>query len=125
MMILAVLNGGLRDMLYKPYVGDLPAHQISTVILLILFALYFRLLASVWPIRSSGVAWTIGLMWLAMTLAFETVMGRFIAGNPWSMVLHDYNILAGRVWVLIPLWTLTGPYVFFRLRRELCTKVIN
>ncbi len=117
MMVLAVLNGGLRDMLYKPYVGYLPAHQISTVILLILFAFYFRLLASLWPIRSSGEAWKIGFMWLVMTLAFEIVMVRFIAGNPWSTVLYDYNIFVGRVWVLIPLWTLIGPYVFYRLGR--------
>lgn len=115
MVVLAVLNGGLRDILYKSDVGDLPAHQISTVLLLIIFAAYFRLLTSLWPIRSSGEAWTIGFMWLVMTLTFEIVMVRFIAGNPWSTVLHDYNILAGRVWVLIPLWTLIGPYVFFRL----------
>ena len=48
MMILAILNGGLRDVLYKPRVGDLVAHQISTVILLVLFAAYFRILIQNW-----------------------------------------------------------------------------
>ena len=51
MMILAILNGTLRDVFYKPHVGDLAAHQISTVILLVLFAAYFRMLASIWPIE--------------------------------------------------------------------------
>jgi hypothetical protein len=117
MMILAVLNGGIRDGLYKSRAGDLAAHQISTLILLALFAAYFRLLSSIWPIASSGQAWTIGLMWLVMTLAFEVGLGRLILGNPWRAVLHEYNILAGRVWVFIPLWTLMGPYVCFRLQQ--------
>lgn len=117
MMILAILNGGLRDVLYKPHVGDLVAHQISTVILLVLFAAYFRILASIWPIESSKRAWIIGFMWLCMTLVFEIGLGKVLLGYPWSRVLHDYNILAGRVWVLIPLWTLIGPYVFFRLKK--------
>ncbi len=38
MMVLAIINGGLRDLAYKSHVGDLPAHQISTVILIVLFA---------------------------------------------------------------------------------------
>lgn len=82
-----------------------------------MFAAYFWLLASIWPIESSRQAWAIGWMWLLMTLAFEVGLGRFIAGNTWGQVLHDYNVFAGRVWILIPLWTLIGPYVFFRLRQ--------
>jgi hypothetical protein len=117
MMILAILNGGLRDVLYKPRVGDLAAHQISTAILLVLIAAYFRILSSIWPIESSKRAWIIGFMWLCMTLVFEIGLVKVLLGYPWSRVLHDYNILAGRVWVLIPLWTLIGPYVFFRLKK--------
>ena len=118
MMILAILNGGLRDVLYKPRVGDLVAHQISTVILLVLITAYFRILSSIWPIESSKRAWIIGFMWLCMTLVFEIGLGRVLLGYPWSRVLHDYNILAGRVWVLIPFWTLIGPYMFFRLEKN-------
>ena len=60
MMILAIINGGFRDFAYKSHVGDLPAHQISTVILIILFAGYFWFLTSVWPIESATQAWVIG-----------------------------------------------------------------
>ena len=40
MLILAILNGILRDLGYKKYIGDLAAHQLSTVSLLILFGVY-------------------------------------------------------------------------------------
>ena len=84
MMVLAIINGGIRDLVYKPHVGDLPAHQISTVILIILLAGYFRLLAAVWPIKSASQAWVIGGMWFLMTEAFEFGVGRFIEGDSWS-----------------------------------------
>ena len=114
MMVLAIINGGLRDFTYKPYVDDLAAHQISTVVLIVLFAFYFRFLASVWPIKSATQAWIIGCIWFLMTEAFEFGIGRFIAGESWDKLFHAYNVFAGQVWIFIPLWVLIGPYVFFR-----------
>ena len=114
MMALAIINGGFRDFTYKPYVGGLAAHQISTFVLIVLFAGYFRFLASVWPIRSATQARIIGGVWFLMTEAFEFGMGRFIAGESWDKLLHAYNVFAGQVWIFIPLWVLVGPYVFFR-----------
>lgn len=116
MMLLAILNGVLRDLLYKPQLGELAAHQISTLLLLLLLAAYFWLLTSRWRLKTSRQAWLIGLVWLVMTLAFEVGLGRLSAGSSWAAILADYNILAGRIWILIPFWTLVGPYVFFRLR---------
>lgn len=115
-MVLAVINGAVREVLYKPYTGDLPAHQIATAILLILITIYLYRLISVWPVKSASQAWAIGVLWLVMTLAFETIIGRFISGSPWSRIFNDYNLLAGRVWAFIPLWMLSGPYILSRKR---------
>jgi hypothetical protein len=114
MMVLAIINGGFRDYTYKPYVGDLAAHQISTVVLIVLFAGYFRFLASIWPIGTATQAWIIGDVWFLMTEAFEFGMGWFIAGESWDKLFQAYNVFAGQVWIFIPLWVLVGPYVFFR-----------
>jgi hypothetical protein len=117
MMVLAIINGGLRDFAYKTYFGDLAAHQISTVVLIVLLAGYFRFLTSVWPIKSKTQAWIIGVMWFLMTEAFEFGIG-LIEGDSWSTLLHAYNVFAGQVWIFIPLWVLIGPYVFFRYVRS-------
>lgn len=114
MMLLAIINGGIRDFLYKPYLGDLAAHQISTVVLMVLFAGYFWFLTAIWPIRSSSQAWIIGGIWFLMTEVFEFGVGRLIEKDSWSTLFHAYNVFAGQVWILIPLWVLIGPYVFFR-----------
>jgi hypothetical protein len=113
MMVLAIINGSVRDFVYKPHVGDLTAHQISTVVLIVLLAGYILLLTSIWPIKSAKQAWLIGGMWFLMTEAFESGMG-LIAGYPRDTLLHTYNIFAGQVWIFIPLWVLVGPYLFFR-----------
>jgi len=115
MMVLAIINGGLRDLVYKSHVGALPAHQISTVVLVLLFAGYFRLLTRIWPIKSASQAWVIGGIWFLMTEAFEFGMGRYVSGASWSELFSAYNVFAGQVWIFIPLWVLAGPYMFYRI----------
>ena len=81
MMVLAIVNGGIRDYAYKPYAGTLAAHQISTLTLIILMTGYFWFLTKTWPIQSANQAWIIGTMWFMMTEVFEFGMG-LIGGKP-------------------------------------------
>lgn len=115
MMILAIINGTIRELLYKQYTGELLAHQIATAVLLVLFTIYFWILGSYWPIESQAQAWTIGIIWVVMTLVFEFGVGR-LSGNSWNKLFHEYNLLAGRVWLFAPLWIFFAPYVLFRIR---------
>lgn len=116
MLLLAICNGALRDMVYKKYTGELPAHQLSTISLILLFAFYIYVVVNKIPIHSVNQAMIIGIMWLMMTLLFEFGFGR-IRGNSWAKLLHDYNILEGRIWVLVPLWVLLAPLIFYKFRR--------
>jgi hypothetical protein len=109
-----VLNGALRETLVTPVFGDTAARQLSTLLLLALFSGWFWFLHRRWPLSNARQAWLVGVLWLLMTLVFETFMGRVSGGKPWSVVFEDYDVLAGRIWALVPLWTLLGPYVFFR-----------
>lgn len=36
-----------------------------------------------------------------------------LAHRPLSQVLHDYNLAAGRVWVLFLIWLTIAPWVFY------------
>ncbi len=46
-----------------------------------------------------------------MTVIFEFGFGHYIMGHSWSKLLHDYNLLAGRLWLVVLLAILTGPYL--------------
>jgi hypothetical protein len=114
MLLLAIANGALREFIFKKYTGELTAHQLSTFSLLLLFAIYIGLVIKWMPPVSANQAILVGLFWLVLTLLFEFGFGRF-RGNSWETMFADYNLLKGRLWILIPVWIAIAPYVFFKL----------
>jgi hypothetical protein len=118
MVAIAVGNGALRQLWYGRFLDELAAHQVSTLLGLILLGLYMRAVLRRWPPGSAARASGVGLMWLGLTVAFEFIFMHYAAGAPWDKLLADYNLLAGRVWVTVPLWVGAAPYVFFRLDRR-------
>jgi len=114
MLIIAVLNGTARDLLYKKYTGELPGHQISTISLLILFSFYIAFIIEKLPPNSERQAMSVGMLWLLLTLIFEFCFG-LIRGNSLTSLWSDYNIFKGRIWILILIWTTIAPYLFFKM----------
>lgn len=113
LVLIAILNGALRELGYKQFMKELHAHQISTLIGMVLVAIYVWIMGLIWPIESLTQAFQIGGIWLLLTILFEFGFGHFIMGHPWEKLFFDYNIFAGRVWLLFILWTAVSPAVFF------------
>ncbi len=116
MLVLAILNGAIREKLYGQFMRELSAHQLWTLIGIILFGAYTWILTGVWRIESPKQALVIGGMWLIMTIIFEFIFGHYVMGHPWGKLFDDYNLLRGRVWVLVLIWTSVAPYIFNRIR---------
>lgn len=116
MILLAIGNGALREYTYGRRLSELQAHQLSTLIGLLLFAGYIFGLSEVWPLQSSSQATVIGAVWLALTLGFEFFFGHYVSGRPWAVLLHDYNIFAGRLWLFLLIWIAIAPWVFYLLQ---------
>jgi len=112
----AVANGSLRQFGYSRYLSELAAHQVSTVTGILFTGLAAWLFNRFYPIELARQAWIIGACWLVMTLAFEFGFGHYVAGHSWRHLLADYNLLAGRVWVLFLAWITVLPYVLHRLQ---------
>lgn len=115
MVILAIANGLVREAWYGDILDERTAHQVSTLAALILFGVYIRFVVRRWPPASPARAVAIGLLWLALTVAFEFLFGHYVAGHPWGRLLRDYDLSAGRLWVLILAMVTAAPYVFWRL----------
>src|SRR4051794_36607157 len=96
MLLLAIANGAVRELVIKKNVGELTAHQLSTVSLLVLFALYVRYIMHNYMPASAPQALLIGFIWLLLTLTFEFGFGRW-RGNSWDKLLADYNIFKGHI----------------------------
>jgi hypothetical protein len=112
MLLIAIINGAIREFFLKKYLTELAAHQLSTATLIILFAFYIWIIVRQFPPHSGGMAIGIGVIWVFMTLAFEFGFGRY-RGNSWETLLQDYNLLKGRLWLFIPVWLLIAPYLFY------------
>ena len=100
MVIIAILNGTLRQYVYGTMVSELTAHQISTITAILFFGIYIDFITKKWILNSTEQAWIVGLMWLAMTVLFEFGFGHYVMGHAWEKLLHDYNLIAGRIWIL-------------------------
>ena len=116
MVAIAVANGAAREAWLLPRFGDVLARQISTVSLLVLFAIYIGAVFKLWPLASGRLALGVGLSWLVLTLAFEFGLGHFVSHLTWHEMLAEYDLSSGRLWILVPIWVAVAPYVFYTLQ---------
>jgi hypothetical protein len=115
-VLIAIANGIIRQFVYRAYLDELPAHQVSVVSFIVLFGLYVWFIIPWLRLTTAVEAIRVGLVWFGLTVLFEFVFGHFVMGHPWSALLHDYNVLEGRLWVVVLLWTTIAPLVVYRLR---------
>lgn len=118
LVFIAILNGTLREKVYTSFMNELSAHQLSSIIGIFFFGIFIWFIMSIWKINSEKEALVIGLIWLIMTICFEFIFGHFVIGHPWSKLFNDYNLLAGRVWLLVLLWTTFAPYIIYKLKKR-------
>ncbi|HUW75934.1 MAG TPA: hypothetical protein VMV70_04585 [Gallionella sp.] len=96
---------------------ELAAHQLSTASSVVLLGIVIWGFIRFYPLSSGQEAVSIGLLWVALTVAFEFLFFHYVGGHSWSELLANYNVFKGRVWIVVLIWVATAPYVFFRLNR--------
>lgn len=116
LVILAIINGAIRQKMYGQFMTELLAHQLSTLTLVILIGVFVYFISGICRLQSSKQALLIGSIWLVMTVTFEFIFGHYIIGSSWNKLFHDYNLFNGRVWIVIVIWTFISPYTFYRIR---------
>jgi hypothetical protein len=114
--VLAVLNGAVREGWLVPRFGEPAGRALSTLSLcgLVLAATWLSI-GWIRP-RTTRAALGVGVLWLALTLAFELLAGHYAFGRPWAVLLEDYDVTRGRIWIAVPLLVLFAPVWTARLR---------
>jgi hypothetical protein len=117
-LVLAIVNGALRQALLIPRMGERAGHVVSTLLLsLLVFGAAWILVPWIRP-GTTRDAWVIGVVWVILTLSFEFLAGHYLFGNTWEKLLEDYNVAAGRIWVLVVITTLLAPVLVFGMRAQ-------
>jgi hypothetical protein len=111
LVVLAILNGLVREAVVSPRVGSAAGHVVSSILLAGLIALTAWLSIPWIAPGTARRAW-----WLSLTVAFEFLAGHYAFGHPWPRLLADYNVLRGRVWLLVLATTFVAPAWAWRAR---------
>ncbi len=116
MAVTAIVNGLVREAVLIPELGEGVARPLSALILLSAVLV----LAWVHHSWSRGVdfrqAWMIGLLWVTLTLLFETGLG-LMQGMTAAEMLATYHPLAPTLWLYVVLGILVVPVIVRCLRR--------
>jgi hypothetical protein len=111
LVVLAVVNGAIREALIAPRLGERAAHVASTITLCAAIVVVTWLVINWIAPATTAAAWVVGSTWLVLTLAFELLAGHYLFGASWQRLLGDYDVLSGRVWILVPLTTWLAPWL--------------
>jgi hypothetical protein len=117
-VLIAIGNGSIRQFWYRQFLGELPAHELSVASFTLLFGIYVWFVVQWLKLSSAGEALRLGVFWLVVTVVFEFVFGHFVMGHPWERLLHDYNVVEGRLWVLVLLWVTAAPVIFYLIQNR-------
>lgn len=111
--VIGFLNGTFRGLVLNRYFSELTARQLSSLLMIVWIVLYIILVYGRLGIRKPAHAWTFGIIWCLLTVAFELVLG-YSLGLSFKDMLADYNLADGRLWPFVLIALLVGPILYFR-----------
>ncbi len=115
-LVLAIMNGALREKALIPAMGTFGALIASGIALSVCIGLV-AFFATPWYGRlPASQYWLIGLFWLVLTVLFEFSFGRFVQNKDWTELLHAYTFKGGNIWPAVLAVTLLSPWLTARLR---------
>jgi len=115
-LVCAVLNGALREMVFLPNLPRTLSFVLSGVLLSVcVLGVAGWLIASL-GVLTSGQYWGVGALWVAMTLAFEFGFGGWVRGLPWQELLGAYTFKDGNIWPLVLVVVFIAPYCAARFK---------
>ena len=104
----AVILGAARQLVLAPILGDMAARAVGTFALCLAIALLARRFVRRYR-PSAAARMGVGVLWCALTLAFEFLAGHYLFGASWETLAADWNMAQGHLWPLVPAATLLAP----------------
>jgi hypothetical protein len=120
LVVIAYLNGVLHRT-YQGPLGELRAHQLFVVCAAGAARPRGRSRPNAGiPSLCCQLPLQVGLMWSSASVAFEFLFGHYVNKDSWSELLHAYNLLDGRLWLVDVLGIAAAPAVAraWRIRRS-------
>ena len=110
------MNGSLRNTVLTPRFGEFGGHITSTILLCAAMLVVTWLMIGWIRPATSTEALVIWGGWVLMTVAFEFLVGHYVFGTSWARLLADYDLVGGRVWLLVLATVAFAPLTMARAR---------
>jgi hypothetical protein len=115
-LVLAVLNGALREKFLLPVLGSELGFSLSGVVLAaVILLLTYLFLPWIRVTHGAGLLY-LGIFWVILTLAFEFSFGMLLQGKSWHELLQAYTLSNGNIWPLVLFITGAAPCLAAKLR---------
>lgn len=115
--ISAIIVATFRVNVLLPQFGEQTAHQIGTILFLIVQFIIIYFFIKKMKVKETKTLLGIGLFWVVITIIFEFVFGHYVMGNSWQKLFADYNLLDGRLWVLVLINNLSAPLISGKINK--------
>ncbi|MGM7317806.1 hypothetical protein [Idiomarina sp. ST10R2A5] len=114
-LVLAILNGFLRESVLIPTFGT-PAALVLSGLALSALIIVVAYLSLPWLQTTSNIElFSVGLSWLALTIFFEFSFG-LLQGKSWFELIEAYTFKDGNLWPVVLTVTTFSPYIAAKLR---------
>lgn len=114
-LALAIVNGGLREAILVPTLGNTIGLALSGLLLsALIIAVSFATLPWL-GVRRIAQLLAVGMGWAALTMVFEFTFGLW-QGKTWAVLFDAYKFKGGNVWPLVLLVTALAPCIGAKLR---------
>ena len=115
-LVLAVLNGIVREKFLLPALGSGTGMFLSGVFLAAMILLLTCLTVPWLGITHRDGFLYVGLFWLLLTLVFEFSFGMLLQGKSWHAMLQAYTFSNGNIWPVVLIIAGVAPYVGAKFR---------
>lgn len=115
--IAAIATATFRIYVLLPSFGEQTAHQLGTILYMIVQFLIIYFFIKNIRIKETKTLLGIGIFWVVITIIFEFIFGHYIMGHPWQKLFADYNLLNGRLWVLVLINNIVSTIISGRIKK--------
>jgi hypothetical protein len=114
----AILVATFRVGVLLPQFGEQTAHQVGTLLFLIVQFIIIYLFIRKLRIKDVKTLLGIGFFWVVISVIFEFVFGYYVMGHPWQKLFADYNLFNGRLWVLVLINNIAAPLMSGKIIKQ-------
>ncbi len=116
MVVVAIVNGLMRDKLLTPTIGSNYSLPLSGAFLSIFVFLVAYFTIAFFGNLSESTYFVIGVFWVTLTLAFEYLFGHYVGGKSWEEINQVFDISKGDLFILVLVVSAVSPWVSAKLK---------